>query len=151
MKNIRPITDLRNTNKISEDCHQSDEPIFITKNGYNDLVIMSDECYNNILYKHNKEENIYLNDEKVKLAYSDANHHYIKVGCATNDVKVANPKYNTKCIIDIIKKHPNLDILVFPELSISGYTCQDIFYQDDLLDASLNSLLLLILRTNMSD
>ncbi|MHB8125197.1 MAG: type II toxin-antitoxin system Phd/YefM family antitoxin [Desulfitobacteriaceae bacterium] len=42
---IRPITDLRNTNEISEVCHKYDEPIFITKNGYGDLVIMSMDAY----------------------------------------------------------------------------------------------------------
>lgn len=45
MLQIRPITDLRNTNEISELCHSKDEPIFITKNGYGDLVIMSIETY----------------------------------------------------------------------------------------------------------
>jgi PHD/YefM family antitoxin component YafN of YafNO toxin-antitoxin module len=42
---IRPITDLRNTNEISEQCHKSKEPVFITKNGYGDLVVMSMETY----------------------------------------------------------------------------------------------------------
>ena len=42
---IRPITDLRNTNEISEMCHKKQEPIFITKNGYGDLVVMSMETY----------------------------------------------------------------------------------------------------------
>lgn len=45
MPNIRPIKDLRNTVEISELCHQTDEPVFITKNGYNDMVIMSNEVY----------------------------------------------------------------------------------------------------------
>ncbi len=45
MLQIRPITDLRNTNEISEICHKQDEPIFITKNGYGDLVVMSIETY----------------------------------------------------------------------------------------------------------
>jgi hypothetical protein len=45
MPHIRPITDLRNTNEISELCHKLDEPIFITKNGYGDLVVMSIETY----------------------------------------------------------------------------------------------------------
>ena len=45
MPQIRPITDLRNTNEISEICHKQDEPIFITKNGYGDLVVMSIETY----------------------------------------------------------------------------------------------------------
>ncbi len=45
MPQIRPITDLRNTNEISELCHARKEPIFITKNGYGDLVVMSIEAY----------------------------------------------------------------------------------------------------------
>lgn len=49
MPNIRPITDLRNTNEISEICHSKKEPIFITKNGYGDLVIMSIETYEEML------------------------------------------------------------------------------------------------------
>ena len=42
---IVPIRDLRNTNEISERCKHSAEPIFITKNGYGDMVIMSMETY----------------------------------------------------------------------------------------------------------
>jgi len=42
---IKPITDLRNTNEISEICNELKEPVFITKNGYGDLVIMSIETY----------------------------------------------------------------------------------------------------------
>ena len=45
MPQIRPITDLRNTNEISETCHKLQEPIFITKNGYGDLVVMSIDTY----------------------------------------------------------------------------------------------------------
>ncbi|MCT4661343.1 MAG: type II toxin-antitoxin system Phd/YefM family antitoxin [Tissierellales bacterium] len=45
MIKIRPIKDLRNTNEISELCHESEEPIYITKNGYGDLVVMSIETY----------------------------------------------------------------------------------------------------------
>ena len=45
MPQIRPITDLRNTTEISELCHARQEPIFITKNGYGDLVVMSIEAY----------------------------------------------------------------------------------------------------------
>jgi len=45
MPQIRPIKDLRNTNEISDICHQSGEPVFITKNGYGDLVVMSMETY----------------------------------------------------------------------------------------------------------
>lgn len=49
MPQIRPITDLRNTNEISELCHAIKEPIFITKNGYGDLVVMSIDTYEELL------------------------------------------------------------------------------------------------------
>ncbi len=43
---IRPISDLRNNaNAISEFCHKEREPVFITKNGVGDMVIMSIETY----------------------------------------------------------------------------------------------------------
>ena len=49
MPQIRPITDLRNTNEISELCHAKNEPVFITKNGYGDLVVLSIEAYEELI------------------------------------------------------------------------------------------------------
>ena len=49
MPQIRPITDLRKTTEISEICHAKREPVFITKNGYGDLVIMSVETYEEMI------------------------------------------------------------------------------------------------------
>lgn len=49
MPQIRPITDLRNTTEISNVCHAKREPVFITKNGYGDMVIMSIETYEEML------------------------------------------------------------------------------------------------------
>lgn len=48
MPQIIPIRDLRNTSEISELCHSVDEPIYITKNGYGDMVIMSVETYEKV-------------------------------------------------------------------------------------------------------
>ncbi|MGI6412405.1 MAG: type II toxin-antitoxin system prevent-host-death family antitoxin [Syntrophomonadaceae bacterium] len=46
MPNIRSSTDLRNNyNEISKFCHESREPVFITKNGQGDLAVMSIEVY----------------------------------------------------------------------------------------------------------
>lgn len=46
---IRPCADLRNNyNKISRICHETKEPIYITRNGTNDLVILSDEAYESL-------------------------------------------------------------------------------------------------------
>ena len=43
-----PIRDLKNTAAVSEMCKKSAEPIYITKNGYEDMVIMSAEVYDRI-------------------------------------------------------------------------------------------------------
>jgi prevent-host-death family protein len=69
MPQIRPITDLRNTNEISDACHSAKEPIFITKNGYGDLVIMSIETYEQIA------ENQYIDD-----AIAEAEEEYKATG-----------------------------------------------------------------------
>lgn len=51
MPQIIPIKDLKNTAEISDMCHKTDEPIYITKNGYGDMVIMSMESYENVMRK----------------------------------------------------------------------------------------------------
>ncbi len=43
MPQIIPIKDLKNTSEISDMCHRAEEPIYITENGYGDMVIMSME------------------------------------------------------------------------------------------------------------
>ncbi len=49
---IKPISDLRNkSNEISELAHETNEPIFITKNGTGDLVVMSMAHYSNLQLK----------------------------------------------------------------------------------------------------
>ena len=45
MAQIIPIRDLKDTNAISAKCHETDEPIFVTKNGYGNMVIMSMKVY----------------------------------------------------------------------------------------------------------
>ena len=51
MPQIIPIKDLRDTNKISELCNSANEPIFVTKNGYGDMVVMSMAAYEEKLAK----------------------------------------------------------------------------------------------------
>ena len=51
MPQIIPIKDLRDTIKVSEMCNSLNEPIFITKNGYGDMVIMSMKAYEEQLAK----------------------------------------------------------------------------------------------------
>ena len=49
MPQIIPIRDLKNTTEISNLCRETQEPVFITKNGYGDLVIMSIATYEAML------------------------------------------------------------------------------------------------------
>ncbi len=58
MPQIVPIRDLKNTTAISTLCHENNEPIFITKNGYGDMVIMSMETF---------EKNAFFNNLYSKL------------------------------------------------------------------------------------
>lgn len=53
MPRIIPIRDLRDTTKLSEMCNASNEPIFVTKNGYGDMVIMSMQIYEEQLARLN--------------------------------------------------------------------------------------------------
>ena len=52
MPNIKPISDLRNNfAEISRDVHEYNEPVFLTKNGYGDMVVMSMEAYENMQFE----------------------------------------------------------------------------------------------------
>lgn len=62
---IKPITDLRNTNEISEICHKQQQPIFITKNGYGDLVVMSIETYDELLGTNHVDKAIFEAEQEV--------------------------------------------------------------------------------------
>ena len=64
---IRPITDLKKTSEISEFCHGVNEPVFITKNGYSDLVIMSVETY---------EREMFRQEVHLKLAEAEAEYMF---------------------------------------------------------------------------
>lgn len=58
---IRPCADLRNNyNEISRICHETNEPMYITRNGTNDLVVLSDEAYETMIKttKETEEERI---------------------------------------------------------------------------------------------
>ncbi|MBR5501286.1 MAG: type II toxin-antitoxin system Phd/YefM family antitoxin [Clostridia bacterium] len=51
MPQIIPIRDLRDTTKISQLCNSTNEPLFVTKNGYGDMVVMSMATYEQQLAK----------------------------------------------------------------------------------------------------
>lgn len=84
---IRPCADLRNNyNEISNICHTTNRPVYITKNGYSDLVVLSNEAYEQLV-----EEKINKDLEK---KYSDFESFkkdvYEKIEKGLNDIKQGN-------------------------------------------------------------
>ena len=67
---------------------------------------------------------------------------YVRVGAVVPEIEVGNVKFNTKEIIKQIKKSYNkkVQIVTFPELCLTGYTCSDLFFQEILLEKALDGL-----------
>ena len=80
MPHIIPIKDLKNTGEISQLCHEINEPIYITKNGYGDMVIMSIQMF---------EEYMFFHDVYKKLEESEAD---VLAG------RLKNARKSLKCI-----------------------------------------------------
>ena len=69
MPNIIPIRDLKNTGAISQMCHESGEPVFVTKNGYGNMVVLSMEAYEKMHF----ESEVYfkLREAEQEAEYTD--------------------------------------------------------------------------------
>jgi len=67
---------------------------------------------------------------------------FLRVGAATPELRVADVTFNTEQIIKLCieAEVQKCSLLVFPELSITGYTCGDLFLQDTLTDSALAGL-----------
>ena len=69
-------------------------------------------------------------------------HGFIKAAAVTPKIKVADPAYNCEEICKGIKEayHQGARLIVFPELCLSGYTCDDLFHQERLLSETKQQL-----------
>lgn len=85
MPQIIPIKDLKNTSEISQMCQTSDEPIFITKNGYGDMVIMSMKLY---------EEKMFMLEVYSKLIAAEEQIAEGKILDGDTSLKKIREKYN---------------------------------------------------------
>ena len=65
MPRIIPIKDLKNTSEISEMCHKAEEPIYVTKNGYGDMVIMSMEHYEHTIQQLNIYRELEVSEQQI--------------------------------------------------------------------------------------
>lgn len=66
MPHIIPIKDLKNTSEISDLCHKTDEPIYITKNGYGDMVIMSMEIFESTMRQLSMYRDVEISENQIE-------------------------------------------------------------------------------------
>ncbi|MFA5576759.1 MAG: prevent-host-death protein [Tissierellaceae bacterium] len=85
MLQIIPIKDLKNTGEISQMCKESSEPIYITKNGYGDMVIMSMEVYKEKMFILDVYDKLMAAEEEIKSG---------KTLDAESSIKSIREKYN---------------------------------------------------------
>ena len=76
-------------------------------------------------------------------------HGFIKAAAITPELKVADIDYNCEVIIQYMKEseEKKVKIAVFPELCITGYTCQDLFLQDELLEQAILALKRIVVQS----
>ncbi len=80
MPNIRPVSDLRNNfTEISNIVHETNNPIFLTKNGYGDMVVMSVEAYENMKFQN--EIYFKLKEAEMENKNSDKRYTHDEVFC----------------------------------------------------------------------
>ena len=83
MNMIRPVSDLRNNfADISKTVHETAQPVFLTKNGYGDMVVMSMEAYENLQF----ESEIYF-----------------KLREAEREAELTNKRYSSKEVLNAMK------------------------------------------------
>ena len=66
MPQIIPIKDLNNKSEISDMCHKAEEPIYVTKNGYGDMVIMSMEIYESTMKQIAMYRDIEISEKQIE-------------------------------------------------------------------------------------
>ena len=71
---------------------------------------------------------------------------FVKAAAVTPKIKVADTKYNAELILDMMKEstRQGAKIVVFPELCLTCYTCQDLFLQERLLQGAKDALMKLV-------
>jgi len=63
------------------------------------------------------------------------NHGFVRISCVSLRITVANPSANAAEILGVLERASDSDVVLFPELCVTGYTCADLFAQSSLQDA----------------
>lgn len=83
MNMIRPVSDLRNNfADISKTVHETAQPVFLTKNGYGDMVVLSMEAYENLQF-----------DSEV----------YFKLQEAEREAELSDIRYSSKDVLEAMR------------------------------------------------
>lgn len=90
MKTIRPVSDLRNNfAEISKIVHETAKPVFLTKNGYGDMVVLSMEAFENLQFQSEV---------------------FFKLQEAEREAKLANTRYSSKDVLKAMKDAIERDV-----------------------------------------
>ncbi len=84
MKTIRPVSDLRNNfAEISKIVHETAQPVFLTKNGYGDMVVLSMEAFENLQFESEV---------------------YFKLQAAEREASLTDQRYSSKDVLKAMKE-----------------------------------------------
>lgn len=84
MNNIRPVSDLRNNfAEISKIVHETNEPVFLTKNGYGDMVVLSMDAFKNFQFESEV---------------------FIKLQAAEKEATLTNTRYSSKDVFNAMRE-----------------------------------------------
>lgn len=87
-KTIRPVSDLRNNfADISKTVHETSQPVFLTKNGFGDMVVLSMEAYENLQFESEV---------------------YYKLQAAEKEAELTDMRYSPKEVLKAIKGELNV-------------------------------------------
>ena len=156
-KKIQPITALRETEKLEKDLEENNGLLYITKNGYSSFVILSPDEFEKLsqkdTYPHSFSERKEIHQPFLEGKEQSDPLGFVNVRSATIPIEVGGVKHNKE---EIIKKvhaanEDSISILVLNELCLTGYTCNDIFLFETLLNKSEAALIEIAKETKDDD
>ena len=77
------------------------------------------------------------------------NHGFVSCGCSCVPIRVADCHYNAEQIVKAVQRaaEQGVEVLCLPELCLTGYTCEDLFFQPALLRGVLDALEVILKKT----
>lgn len=138
---IIPITLLRDTSKIEKIVKEENGPIFITKNGFESMVIMPNSYYDE-RFSNLEKKKIDTRPSSFCISNSSTCLGFVRVMAPSIEVEVAKVSYNVEQVKNALLRanKQDVEIACFQELTLSSYTCGDFFLTDSLLKSCLNGL-----------